>query len=167
VKAPHPLRPADARTGRGLHPALQVWMPRRPGEHSAGDAEIVVLPGQAFVDDAGVAKLGLEVHKLLVGFLAHRTIDEANDVRLQLGMEVLEQLAAADGIDEHYTGAHGAPFDIEAVAAAADLEPDHPCAKRLDQHLGISRVVAQIGDDEGIVVVAPVDRRERTRPALP
>jgi hypothetical protein len=41
--------------------------------------------------------------------------------------------------------------------------PDHPGAEHLEQHLGIGRVVAQIGDDEGIVVMAAVDRGERNR----
>jgi hypothetical protein len=36
-------------------PVLQMRVLRRPGQHGAGDAEVVVLAGQALVDGAALA----------------------------------------------------------------------------------------------------------------
>jgi hypothetical protein len=58
-------------------------MPRRPRQNGAGCAEIVVLSGQAFVDDARLTNLGLKVHELLIGLPAHRIIDHADQIGLQ------------------------------------------------------------------------------------
>ena len=32
------------------------------------------------------------------------------------------------------------------------------------QHLGVGRVIAEVGDNESIVAMAPIDRRQRARP---
>src|SRR5215208_6390602 len=55
-------------------------------------------------------------------------------------------------------------FGIHALAMAANLQPDHARSKRLQQHLGIGRIIAEIRHNERIVVVAPIDRRQRARP---
>ena len=46
---------------------------------------------------------------------------------------------------------------VHAVAVAADVKPNHALAEGLQQHLGVGGVVAEIGDDQRIVVVAAVD----------
>jgi hypothetical protein len=40
-------------------PAWQVHIASCPRQHGAGDAEIIALPGQAFVADCAVAESGL------------------------------------------------------------------------------------------------------------
>ena len=44
---------------------------------------------------------------------------------------------------------------------AADLKANHARTKGLQQHLGIGRIVAEIRDDQRIVIVAAIDRRQR------
>src|SRR5438874_9435736 len=56
------------------------------------------------------------------------------------------------------------PFKLPAVAVAADLHPDHPRPKRVIQVLGIARVTAEVCDNQGIVIVATINRRQRARP---
>jgi hypothetical protein len=70
-----------------------MWMLRRPRQHAAGDAEIVVLAGQAFVDNAGLANLCLKICKLLKGLPAHGIIDKANQIGLQPGLKKFEEIA--------------------------------------------------------------------------
>jgi hypothetical protein len=47
-----------------------------------------------------------------------------------------------------------------------DVKADYPFPKGLIQHLGIGRVVAEIGDNEGIAVVTRVNRRQRVCPRI-
>jgi hypothetical protein len=42
----------------------------RPRQHGAGYAEIIGLPGHAFVDDFVLAHLGLKSRELIIGFAA-------------------------------------------------------------------------------------------------
>jgi hypothetical protein len=53
--------------------------------------------------------------------------------------------------------ADGPPLRIHAVAIAADLKPDHAPPKRIEQHPGIGCIIAQIGDNECIGIVAAID----------
>ena len=45
-----------------------------------------------------------------------------------------------------------------------DLHADHPRTKGLVQELAVARLVAEIGDDQRVALIMPVDRGERTRP---
>jgi hypothetical protein len=134
----------------GADPASQVRMPRRPCQHGAGYAEIVVLSGQAFVDNAALAKLGLKIHELLISQSAHRIIDNADQVGLHFGLKKFEKIGPANGIDQHRSTADGPPLRLHAVTVAADLKPDHARPKRVEQHLGIGCIIAQIGDKRAL-----------------
>ena len=79
-------------------------------------------------------------------------------------MKKFEQIGPANGIDQHRAIFDWPPLNIHAIAIATDLNANHARTKRLEQHLGIGRVVAQIGDDESIGIVAAINRRERTGP---
>jgi hypothetical protein len=46
------------------------------------------------------------------------------------------------------------PLRIHTITIAADLKANHAPTKRLEQHLGIGRIIAQIGGYEGIGIVA-------------
>ena len=81
--------------------------------------------------------------------------------RLQLAVKQFDQIGAADRVDQHIAMADRPPLDVHAVAMAADLQPDHPRTKGLEQHLGIAWVIAEIGHDQRIAVVSAVDRRQR------
>ena len=52
-------------------------------------------------------------------------------------------------------------LDLNAIATAADLQPDDARTKGLEQHLGIGRVIAQVGDDQRVALVTAVDARQR------
>ena len=71
-----PARPA--RRKRGAEPMVQMRELRRPGQHGAGDAEIVVLSGKAFIDGAALAQLGLKRYQLLMSALGHQSVDNAD-----------------------------------------------------------------------------------------
>ena len=80
---------------------LRCGCRRRPGQHGARYAEVVVLPGWASVDDAGLSHLGLQCLKLRVSALARRSVNNANLIGLQLGVKKFDQIGPADGVDEH------------------------------------------------------------------
>jgi hypothetical protein len=61
---------------------FQMRMPRRPRQHGAGDAEIVMLARRAFVDGAALAQLGLKRYQLLMGAPGHRSVDNADLIGL-------------------------------------------------------------------------------------
>ena len=46
---------------------------------------------------------------------------------------------------------------MHAISIARDVEADHSRTKHLEQHLRISRVIAQIGDDQTIVIVEAIN----------
>jgi hypothetical protein len=75
----------------GADPVGQVWMLGRPRQHSAGYAEVVVLPGQALVEDTRLANLGLNIHELLIRPHTHRAVDDADPVGLHFGLEKLRR----------------------------------------------------------------------------
>jgi hypothetical protein len=77
----------------GADPVAQVWMLGRPRQHGAGYAEIVVLPGQALVEDARLANLDLNIHELLISPHTHRAVDDADPVGLHFGLEKLEEIS--------------------------------------------------------------------------
>ena len=88
-----------------------------------------MLPYRATIDDSAVPKLRLEIGELLIGPSGGRRVDKADLIGLQFGMEKLEQIGPADGIDRHR-----AKFDLpslrsHAVAMPADLHPDHAEAR--------------------------------------
>src|SRR5579872_1434575 len=102
----------------------------RPRQHGAGYAEIVVLPGQAFINNVMLACLGLESHELLISLSTHRPVHYAHLIGLQFPKQEVEEMGSADGVDQHRAMADRPPFKLHAVAVAADVKPDHPPAKR-------------------------------------
>jgi hypothetical protein len=61
-----------------------------------------------------------------------------------------EQIASANGVDQHRAIFDWPLLGIHAIATAADLNTNYARTKRLEQHLRISSIVAQIGDNESI-----------------
>ena len=74
-----------------------------------------------------------------------------------------EEIGAANGVNEHHPIFDRPALKLHAIAMAGDLQPDDAPAKRLVQHLGIGRVIAQVGDDQRIVVMATINVRQRAR----
>ena len=62
-------------------------------------------------------------------------------------MEQLEQKGSANSVDQHRAMFDGPPLGVHAIAIATDLKTNHARTKRLEQHLGVGSVVAQIGDN--------------------
>lgn len=50
---------------------IEMRVARRPGEHRARDAKIIMLSRRAVIDDAALAELGLKPHQLIKGAFAH------------------------------------------------------------------------------------------------
>ena len=80
---------------------------------------------------------------------------------MQFGVKKFEQIGSANGVDQHRAMFDRPPLSIHAIAIATDLKANHARTKRLEQHLGVGRVVAEIGDNESIGIVAAINRRER------
>jgi len=95
----------------------------RPCQHGAGNPEIVMLAGRAFIDNPGITQLRLERHQLLMRASAHRTINDADLIRLQFAMVELEQIGPADGIDQHHPILHRPSLQLHAITVPADLRP--------------------------------------------
>ena len=73
-------------------------------------------------------------------------------------------MAAPDRIDRDGSVQQRPPFEGHAVAVAGDVKPDQAGAKSLKQILGIAYIIAEIGHDQGIVVVAAIDCQKCTGP---
>ena len=121
-----------------------------------------MLSWRASVDGPALAHFGLKRHKLLISASGHRSIDNSDLTGLQQGMIKLEQIGAANGINQHRRMFDRPPFKIGAIAMATDLKANHARTKRLVQHLGVGGVVAEIRDNETLGIIAAVDRCERT-----
>jgi hypothetical protein len=87
---------------------------------------------------------------------------------LQFGVQKLEQVAPANSqvapgnsIDQHRALSDWPPLKGHAIAMATDVNAKHPRTKRFEQNLGIGRVVAEVCNDEGIMVVLAINRRQR------
>src|SRR5262249_36905910 len=119
------------------------------------------MPLRASVDDSALAQFGLKRHKLLICASAHRSIDNSNLMRLQLAMNKFDQIRAANGVESHRPMVDRPPVSLHAIAMAADVNANHARTKRLLQHLGVGRVVAEICDNESIGIIAAINRRER------
>lgn len=74
-------------------------MSGRPRQHRERHSEIVMLTGRAFEDCVAVAKFGLQIDELIVGLLCHRTVDNAHLVGDKSGVQIVEQIRAADVVD--------------------------------------------------------------------
>ena len=48
-----------------------------------------------------------------------------------------------------------------AIARATDLHANDPRTERVEQHFTIGGIVAQIGDNQTITIVAAINRRQR------
>jgi hypothetical protein len=73
-----------------------------------------------------------------------------------------EQTGPANGVNQHRRIFDRPPFKVRAIAMATDLKANHARgAERVKQHLGVGRVVAEVCDNESIVIIAAIDHGER------
>src|SRR5215831_1829062 len=143
-------------------------MTRRPRQHGARNAEIIVMPWRASIDDPALTDFGLKRHKLLIRPSGRWPIDNSDLTRLQLGMIKFEQIRAANSVKQHRAIFDWPPLSGHAVAMPTDLNPNHARgAERVKQHLGIGRIIAEICDNEGIGIVATINGRERAGTRAP
>ena len=112
-------------------------MLRRPGQHGAGDAEVVVFSRRTGVDGSAFAILDLQIGQLLIGAANCRRVGNSDQIRLKLGVEQFEQIASADGVNRQMAMSSRPRFDIHAVAMATDLHSNHARTERLQQDLGV------------------------------
>jgi hypothetical protein len=139
----------------------------RPIEHGAGDAEIVMLPRQTLIDGPALAHLRLKRLQLRPSAPRLRSIRKADSARLQTAVQSLQQVRPANGVNGETAAANRPPLERHAVTAGTDMHANHPRPKGLEQLLAITRVIAQIGDDQRIAVVARVTWAKALARALP
>src|SRR6516165_6270783 len=76
-------------------------------------------------------------------------------------MQRLQQMRPANVVLEYAAAATDwLPRALHTVAVGTNMQPNHPRTKKLHQVLSITRVVAQIGDDQRIAVVAGINLRQ-------
>src|SRR5262249_41681326 len=140
----------------------------RPRQHGARYAEIIVLPWRATVHDPALAHFGLKSHELLISASGRWSVDNSDLTRLQQRMIKFEEIGAANDINQHRRMFDRAPLKIHAIAVAADLKANHARTERLVHHLCITRVVAEICDNEIGAIIAAINHCElaRTRTSI-
>src|SRR5215831_21276093 len=137
-------------------------MTRRPRQHGARNAEIIVMPWRASIDDPALTDFGLKRHKLLIRASGRWPIDNSDLTRLQLGMIKFEQIGPANSVKQHRAIFDWPLLNSHAVAMPTDLNPNHARgAECVKQHLGVGRIVAEVCDNDSIRMVAAIDNRER------
>ncbi len=115
----------------------------------------------ALIDRAAFAVFDLQIGKLFKAAANLGTGAKPNQVRLKLPVQQFEQDGSANCIDQKRTIFGGSPLSSHPVARAGDLQADDAATKGLHQNLRVSRVVTEIGNDQRIVMVLSIDRRQR------
>ena len=106
-------------------------MPRRPRQHRPGDAEIVVLPRRTFINNAALPHFDLKTDELFISALVRLCLGNSHYIGLQFGVQQFEQVAAANGVDQHRAVPDRPPLKAHAVAMASDVKANHPRTERL------------------------------------
>ena len=133
----------------------------RPGQHGARYAKIVVLAGRAGIDGPGFTHFGFKVRKLFKCATAHRSINKSHLIVLHLSVKKFDQLSSANRVDQYCAVSDRTTLRSHPIARATDLETNHTLgAKRVEQRLGISGVIAQISDNDSVVIVTAINRRK-------
>ena len=127
-----------------------------------------MLPRRADMDGPGLTHFGFKVRKLFKSATAHRSFNKSHLIVLHLGMKKFEQIGPTNSVDQDRAIFHRPPLGRHPIAKATDLETNHTLgAKRVDQSLGISWIVAQISDNESVTVVTAVNSRKFACARLP
>jgi hypothetical protein len=66
---------------------------------------------------------------------------------LQFGVKKFDQVGPANGVKQHRAVFDGPPLGIHAIAIASDVKTNHARTERLEQNLGVGRIVAEIRDN--------------------
>jgi hypothetical protein len=96
------------------------------------------------VDYSALTYLGLQSIELLVSALTHRSINKSDLIGLQFSMKQFEQITPANGVNQHRGIFDWPPLEFHAIAMETDVNANHARTKRLEQHLGVRSVVAEI-----------------------
>src|SRR6516225_7494974 len=111
------------------------------------------MPWRASIDDPALTDFGLKRHQLLIRPSGRWPIDNSDLTRLQLGMIKFEQIGPANSVNQDRAMFNRPPLRIHAIAIAADRKANHSRTKCLKQHLGVSRIVAEVCDNDSIRMV--------------
>jgi len=125
-----------------------------------------VLPWRATVDYSVLTYLGLQSIELFISALTHRSINKSDLIGLQFSMKQFEQITPANCVDQHRGIFNWPPLEFNAIAMGTDVNANHTRTKRLEQHLGVGSVVAQIGDNESVGIIAAIKPSAQRSSAL-
>jgi hypothetical protein len=73
-------------------------------------------------------------------------------------MKQFEQITPANCVDQHQGIFDWPPLEFNAIVMGTDVNANHTRTKRLEQHLGVSRIDTEIGDNKSIAIVAAISR---------
>ena len=116
-----------------------------------------MLPWQTFIDDSGLAHFRLQRFQLGISAPRLRSIGKADSARLQITVQSLQQMGPANVVNEDTAATDRPPLALHTVAVATNVQPNDARAKGLHQLLSIAGVVAQIGDNQRIAVIAGIN----------
>ena len=116
-----------------------------------------MLPWRALIDGATLAIFDLQIGELLIAAAHIQAVGKAHKVGLKFTMKELEQEGSSDCIDRQRPISRVAPLASHPVSIAANLKPDHAGGKGLDENLSVSCVIAEVGNDQRVVVVVSID----------
>ncbi len=134
---------------------------RRPAQHRKRDPEVVVPSRRALIDSATFAIFDLQIGKLLKSATNLNAVAKANQVGFELPVQLLEQNGPADRVDKQRAVSGRSLLWPHPVPIAADLKADDAARRPLHQDLGVGGVIAEVGNDQGILVILLIDRRQR------
>jgi hypothetical protein len=88
-------------------------------------------------------------------------MQNSNSFVLHFTQQKIEQISAANSIEQDCAVFHLSPLSSHAVTVVRDAKTNQATAKSLEQRLGIGCIITQIGNDESLVIIAAVNHRER------
>src|SRR6516162_9013704 len=128
-----------------------------PGQHGNRHGEIVVLPGQAFIDPAILTLFRFMCFQLRISPAAFRSFNKANVTVSKFGQQELQQKRSANLVDQTGAISDTPALEGRAIARTTDLYANNACIEPVEQGFGVGRIIAQVGNDETIVTVLVVD----------
>src|SRR5436305_2608263 len=110
-------------------------MASSPGQHRAGDAEVIVLPRRTAIDRTGFTKLYLQICELFVGAAQRWRVGQPDLAALQFRLQELQQNRAADSVNRHRSATDQPALKFCAIAITGNMQSDDLRTESLKQVL--------------------------------
>src|SRR5664279_973068 len=136
-------------------------MARCPRQHGARNSKIIMSPAQTVIETTSLFVYDFELRQLLICPAAHLIIHCSHVTAFYFGSIVLNQSGATAGIDQYDPTRHLPALKVHSVAMPRNMIANDPVPEHLPQLLGIARIITQISNDQSIVIITAIYRRQR------